>query len=160
MEWVFKQPNCGFTFTFKAFRDLPGMSGKILGRASPKNITFYCSSPWKAMKGHRDVKGVCENAWESERECVMSVRGGGWFHSGVGRRQVPVTGSDSRYHWLQTSPSHHSRTTAPNCTKTLKFLKGLFHTLHLCFFPPPKLIIQRLWGNFGPPMSRHNLAND
>lgn len=58
------------------------------------------------MKGYPDANGMCEHASDSDREPVMSVHGGGWVSQRRGMRsQVAVTASDSRYHWLQTSPA-------------------------------------------------------
>lgn len=72
----------------------------------PKKKNHFFSSPWKTMKGYRDVNAMCEHASHSDREPVMSVHGGGWVSQRRGmRRQVAVTGSDSRYHWLPTSPA-------------------------------------------------------
>lgn len=90
------------------------------------------------MKGYRDVNAMCEHASHSDREPVMSVHGGGWVSQRRGmRRQVAVTGSDSRYHWLPTSPALPQPLYGPvlhQDPEITQVLRGLFDTLRV-FFP-------------------------
>lgn len=87
------------------------------------------------MKGYCDVNAMCEHASDSNRESVMSVHGGGWVAQRRGmHRQVAVTGSDSRYHWLQTSPAIPQPLYGPvlyQDPEITQVLRGLFDTLRV-----------------------------
>lgn len=67
----------------------------------------------------------------------MSVHGRGWVSQRRGMRsQVAVTASDSRYHWLQTSPAPPQPLDGPELDQDREItqvLGGLFHTLRVLF---------------------------
>lgn len=68
----------------------------------------------------------------------MSVHGGGWVSPRRGmRRQVAVTGSNSRYHWFPASPAIPQPFYGPVLNQgpeITQVLRGLFETVRGYFY--------------------------
>lgn len=142
VEWLtlrllFQYDSVSGFYVFRAER-FPFWSDKL---EWIKNAVFQCKTlfvSWKPIKGHvatchRDAQGVSRSQSESQSWVCMSVgETVVGFRSGVGWRRDAETGSDSRYHQLQTSPVIPQRGGPVlyqrpwNSAEKFQLLKGLF----------------------------------